>query len=202
MAMTADVGVVGASDSQASVLLRSDTDALLVDALLGTRVMGMDSQFYRGLRRRLHDVMGETGALVILYEMGVGYGESIGTSIRRHGSDKLVQSFVERVKAFGMGSLKMPLKEMKAKMRGEPMVEVQQSFFAASMGYTGQTECYVFAGIIAGIAGALLNSSLRCIEEKCVSRGDDVCAFRLEEILQGEETVPVDGPPGPRSETK
>ena len=59
------------------------------------------------------------------------------------------------------------------------VVKVEKSFFAETMGVTGEAECYYVAGMISGAARKILGKDLSCVEEKCISKGDKACQFRL-----------------------
>lgn len=143
--------------------------------------MIMDEEFYRGLRSRLYSSF-QSGASVILYDMGLGYGELMGANMAKMGVSKLevIKSFMELGKIHGYGVFNTPfLKMILTGIRGEPLVRLGDSFFATSTGSTGKVECYMMAGIIAGAAGVLLNKKFACIEEKCLCKGDPYCEFKL-----------------------
>lgn len=65
-------------------LLEREPDELFTNL----RVMIIDEQFYKGLHDKLYERF-QSGASVILYEMGVGYGELMGKSILSIGISKL-----------------------------------------------------------------------------------------------------------------
>jgi predicted hydrocarbon binding protein len=154
----------------------------LEDRLVGLRIIMIDSMFYKGLRDNLYSRF-QSGASLILFEMGVGYGKATANVIKEMG-DGILESysrFMERGKKQGYGEFKVPLlKSILSGMRGEARIYLKNSFFAESAGSTGKTECWIVAGMIAGAARIILKKEeLSCVEEKCISKGDPQCEFRL-----------------------
>ncbi|MDV3244849.1 MAG: hypothetical protein LYZ66_06740 [Nitrososphaerales archaeon] len=155
----------------------------LEEGFLNTRVWVMTSDFYAGLRRRLFEVF-KDGTGVMLYQMGAGYGELMGKRISEMGSSKLsvYRSFISVGNKQGYGRFDVPLlKTIISRTRGEAIIRLKNSFFGSSAGKTGQTECFLVAGMIAGAAEAIQKKTFSCVEEKCVSKGDEYCEFRLKE---------------------
>ena len=151
------------------------------DPFLKLRVMVIDAEFYKSLTDKLYSSF-QSGASVILYEMGLGYGELMGQRMKEMGTSRLqiVKDFIELGKTHGYGEFNTPfIKMVVSGIRGEPLVRLENSFFASAIGRTGKTECYLIAGIIAGATQVLFNKKYTCIEEKCLSRGDAYCEFRV-----------------------
>ncbi|MDE1852328.1 MAG: hypothetical protein KGI38_01140 [Thaumarchaeota archaeon] len=162
-------------------LTADDATGLPTDPYLGTRVLAVDPDFYRGLRNRLYAVF-KSGASTILYEIGVGYGEQMGDLIVEEGQSKLstYRDFIEKGRYQGWGIFETPIiKMIVAGLKGEMVVKLEKSFFAETMGVTGEAECYIVAGLISGAARKILKKDLSCVEEQCVSKGDKSCLFRL-----------------------
>ena len=155
---------------------------LLEDPFVGLRVLIMDSDFYKGIRDNLYARF-QSGASLILYEMGRGYGEQMARNISEMGAGRLevYKKFIERGRRQGYGEFKVPiLQSIISGLKGEAIVTLKDSFFASSSGNTGKTECWIVAGMIAGAAKKILkNEDAACVEEMCVSKGDDTCQFRL-----------------------
>jgi predicted hydrocarbon binding protein len=154
----------------------------LEDNFLNQRVIVLDEEFYRGIRNKLYSSF-QSGASVILYDMGLGYGELMGKSIEKMGSYqlKIMNDFMSLGKRRGYGTFHTPLlKLILSGIQGEPVVRLRDSFFSTCVGDTGKTECYMMAGIIAGAAKVVLKKdNLVCIEEKCLSKGDSYCEFKI-----------------------
>jgi predicted hydrocarbon binding protein len=143
--------------------------------------MIIDEEFYKGLRDKLYSSF-QSGASVILYDMGLGYGELMGQKMQKMEISKLdlIKKFMELGQTHGYGVFHTPLLKMiLSGIQGEPVIRVEDCFFATSVGATGKSECYIMAGIIAGASQILLNKTFACIEEKCLCRGDSFCEFKL-----------------------
>jgi predicted hydrocarbon binding protein len=156
----------------------------LEDSFLKLRVIIIDEEFYRGFRNKLYSSF-QSGASVILYDMGLGYGELMGKNMKEARVSKLeiVKKFMELGKVKGYGLFQVPLlKTILSGIRGEPVVRVDNCFFATSTGNTGKVECYIMAGIIAGASQILLDTNYKCIEEKCLCKGDQYCEFKLHKV--------------------
>jgi predicted hydrocarbon binding protein len=165
------------------VVIRNNRSGQLEDPFLKLRVIIIDEEFYRGIRDKLYSSF-KSGAPAILYAMGLGYGELMGLKMEESKMSRIdvIKSFMDLGKNKGYGKFHTPfLKMILSGLRGEPMVRLEDSFFAASAGKTGKTECYLMAGIIAGASQILLQKKFSCVEEKCLSRGDEYCEFKLKE---------------------
>ncbi len=145
--------------------------------------MVIDEGFYKGMRDKLYERF-QSGASVILYEMGLGYGDIMGKDMVNMGVSKFetITKFMELGKKRGYGEFHIPLlRSFLSTLKGEPVVSFKNSFFATSVGRTGKAECYIMAGIIAGASRVLLNKEFVCVEEKCLCKGDSSCEFKLKE---------------------
>ncbi|MDA4130313.1 MAG: hypothetical protein OK457_06045 [Thaumarchaeota archaeon] len=154
---------------------------LLEDSLLGLRVLMIDSEFYNGLRNNLYTKF-QSGASLILYEMGVGYGDHMATTIKEMGAGTIegYKKFMERGKRQGYGEFKVPIiQAILSGIKGEAKIYLKDSFFADSAGKTGKAECWIISGMIAGAARKILSKEVTCVEEKCKSKGDPQCEFKL-----------------------
>ena len=163
-----------------STILNSKT-GFLEDPLVGLRVLVIDTDFYKGLRDNLYARF-QSGASLILYEMGVGYGGQMAKSIKDLGAGRIevYNRFLERGKRQGYGEFKVPiLQAIISGLKGEAKIILRHSFFATASGNTGKVECWLVAGMIAGAARRILGKEAVCVEELCMSKGDDHCEFRL-----------------------
>jgi len=158
-----------------------NSTGVIEDPLLRLRVLVIDTEFYKGIRTKLYSKF-DTGASLILYEMGVGYGEIMAKNIKEMGAGKLeiYKKFIDRGKHQGYGEFTVPMLEsIISSLRGEAKVYVKDSFFAYAAGKTGNAECWIVAGIIAGAAKIIFGKEMVCVEEKCASKGDPRCEFHL-----------------------
>lgn len=172
-----------ANEKAERIVVRNSNSGQLEDPLLKLRVMVIDEEFYRGIRDKLYSTF-RSGAPVILYDMGLGYGELMGLKMEEMKMSKIdvIRAFMELGKNKGYGKFHTPfLKMILSGLRGEPIVRMEDSFFATSAGKTGKTECFLMAGIIAGASQILLQKKFSCVEEKCLCKGDEYCEFRLKE---------------------
>ena len=159
---------------------------LIEDPLLGLRVMVIDTEFYKGLRSKLYSKF-DSGASLILYEMGAGYGEIMAKNIKEMGTGKLetYRKFMNKGKHQGYGEFTVPwLESLISGIKSEAKVYLKASFFSAAAGETGKTECWIVAGMIAGAAKIIFGKEMVCVEEKCASKGDLRCEFHLKPQLQ------------------
>ncbi len=166
-----------------SRIRRRYDSARLEDSFLNLRIIIIDEQFYKGLRDKLYAAF-QTGASTILYNMGLGYGELIGTNMKNRKLSRFetIKKFMALGKDNGYGKFHTPLLKMiLSGVRGEPIVRIEDCFFAGAVGTTGKVECYIMAGIIAGAAPSLMNKKYNCLEEKCICKGDPYCEFKLQE---------------------
>lgn len=166
---------------QSPVFFLNSKTGYVEDPLVGLRVLMIDSDFYSGLRSNLYAKF-QSGASLILYEMGVGYGERMAAAIQEMGAGRIevYKKFMERGKHQGYGEFRVPiLQSIISGLKGEAKVYLKDSFFAHSAGKTGKVECWIVAGMIAGAGKKILAKEATCIEEKCMSKGDPQCEFRL-----------------------
>ncbi|MGI0092137.1 MAG: V4R domain-containing protein [Nitrososphaerales archaeon] len=167
------------------IFVRSATKpGRIEDPFLKLRVMVIDEEFYKALASKLYSSF-QSGASVILYDMGLGYGELMGRNMKEMGVSRfeVIKDFIELGKSHGYGVFNTPfLKMILSGIRGEPAVRLEDSFFATSFGKTGKVECYLMAGIIAGASQVLLNKKFTCVEEKCLAKGDAYCEFKLRNV--------------------
>jgi predicted hydrocarbon binding protein len=173
-------------EEKISYVRKNAKSGRLEDPFLNLRVMIIDEEFYRGLRKKLYTSF-QSGASVILYEMGLGYGELMGESMKKMRVSRLevIKSFMELGKTHGYGVFNTPfLKMILTGLQGEPAVRLEDSFFATAVGKTGRAECYLMAGIVAGAAQVLLDKKFTCVEEKCLCKGDPFCEFKLRQSSQ------------------
>ncbi len=161
----------------------------LEDPVLCVRVMTMDVNFYEGMRERFSETFG-SGADVIFYEMGLGYGKLMAYEMAKRGLSRLsvYRDFIDRGRRMGMGTFEVPLiKTIVSGFKGDIVVKLIDSFFAASAGKTGKAECHIVRGMIVGAANEIFGKEFGCVEEKCLSKGDRHCEF----VLKRRPTNPL-----------
>jgi predicted hydrocarbon binding protein len=157
---------------------------ILWDNLFNVRIMAIDTNFYKGLHDELYKVF-QSGASRILYEMGFGYGKLAAEVIAKGGKSRvgMYRDYIARGKFQGMGVFHLPMSSLlPAAVGGEIKVKLRNSFFAQAVGKTGQVECFVYAGTIAGAASDLFGKVYSCTETKCMSASEPECEFHLKSV--------------------
>jgi predicted hydrocarbon binding protein len=163
-----------------SPMLTSAKASLLKDPLVDLQLLTIDAEFYKSLRDNLLSRFGNEGS-VVLYEMGKRYGDLMAkTIVGMGGKLGAYNRFIKRGRDLGYGTFKVPiLKSILGGFRGEATIYLYDSFFASAAGRTGQTECWLVSGIIAGAANRILGKDSTVEEVKCLSKGDPHCEFKL-----------------------
>ncbi len=149
--------------------------------MLSVRVMTTETIFFEGMRQRLTELLGP-GANVVLYQIGVGYGRLLANEMAKRGLQhfSVYKDFIEQGRRMGMGTFEVPLiRAILAGIKGDIVVRLYDSFFAAAAGNTGKAECHIVRGTIVGAASMIMRREITCLEEKCVSKGDRYCEFVL-----------------------
>lgn len=72
----------------------------------------------------------------------------------------------------------------------ESLIEVRNSFNALKY-KSDRPRCCMMAGMLAGVSELITGKESICIEEKCVSKGDRICVFRVTKLPSGEDAKPV-----------
>ncbi|MGH9918131.1 MAG: V4R domain-containing protein, partial [Nitrososphaerales archaeon] len=144
-------------------------------------VMVFDAEFYKALIGNLNKVF-KSGAQVFLYEIGVAYGELLAKRLADAGglSRSTARRYAEEYSTLAVGKFEFPpLETLAGKVPGTLTIGLRESFFATSLGRTGQAECHIVRGILEGTAKTMFGQDYACSEEKCMSKGDQRCEFLL-----------------------
>jgi predicted hydrocarbon binding protein len=152
----------------------------LENTLLKVRVIVFDADFMKALTDSLTKTF-QTGAVVILYQMGLAYGELLGRRILESGglADQAEGVYRRRYAGLAAGKFRFPpLAALAAGGAAAPMkVTLEDSFFAKAAGVTGQPECHMARGLLEGTANVVFRKDYQCQEVKCLSKGDALCEF-------------------------
>jgi len=123
------------SKSKDSLIKNGSNAGWLVDTLLDFRVVILDEHFFKGLRDKLHASF-QSGASVILHEMGRGYGEILGLEMKEmYGkpSLSLILKFMDLGKKHGWGEFHISLlPSALSDLTKSVTIELKNSFFATS----------------------------------------------------------------------
>jgi predicted hydrocarbon binding protein len=153
---------------------------ILENTLLRTRVMVWDADFVKALSESLRRSF-QSGAVVILYQMGLAYGELLGKRILESGGlgSHTEGVYRQRYASLAVGKFQFP--SLATVASGGPpsqmKITLEDSFFAQSLGRTGQPECHIVRGLVEGTAKVVLKLDYVCQEVRCLSKGDSLCEF-------------------------
>ena len=142
--------------------------------------MVLDTDFIKAIGSSLTKTY-QTGAVVILYQMGLAYGELLGQRILESGGlGKQTQlEYRRRYASLAIGKFQFPSLAALAATESPTQVTVtlRDSFFARALGRTGQPECHIVRGLLEGTAKVIFKKEYQCHEVRCISKGDELCEF-------------------------
>jgi predicted hydrocarbon binding protein len=153
---------------------------ILENTVLKIRVIVFDADFIKGLTDSLTSSF-QSGAIVILYQMGLAYGELLAKRILSTGglAKRTESEYRQRYASLAIGKFRFP--PLGALVAGGPpqemKVTLEDSFFAEAIGQTGRSECHIVRGLLEGTAKVMFRKDYECKEPKCLSKGDSVCEF-------------------------
>jgi len=137
--------------------------------LLGVRTYMLDGSAYAVMYKQLFEKF-STAAATILFEMGRGYGDGIGKTLKTKGSlPEIVNLITQYLAVLGWGKffIEADDKSFKAK--------IENNIFSESVGYTGNISCFFVAGWFVGVFQQVVGGEWKAVEEKCTSKGDPFC---------------------------
>ena len=144
---------------------------------LGERV---PVQMFRALRlvgvmEGMDKAIGDASALI--YASGQGLGEAMGKQIlEKSGKDlhRFVEGTINTMRELGVGILSVT----KADLENHLIVlQVNECITCAGIPAVDKTVCDFEAGVVSGILGAFLETSVTVVESKCWGAGDQYCEF-------------------------
>lgn len=140
---------------------------IVLDAARGSDMLSL-------MRERLG-----TGGSLLLYELGVGYGQSAGRAYVRFLGAEFLRTHphyaIQLFTALGWGELSLTAYDPTA---GRATIVVQKGFECESREST-QPYSQFMRGCLAGVASAIIGFEVECEEVKCVSMGDPACEFSI-----------------------
>src|SRR5579885_276604 len=159
------------------------------DLVFNSSAIMTNQVFWKEVQNGLYSAFG-SAASVMLFQMGISYGFSVGSKARLARKDVYEASkFLEMYGLMaGWGKFKTSPLTLKMGRLTEPVkVSVTDNFFGLC--YKDRVEdtpkCFIIAGILAGIAEGLLGEGHSCTETRCIAKGDQHCEF----IIRPRETV-------------
>ena len=172
------------------VMLEPEIPGLIVDVahfplrFLGQDVVIIDLVMVGSMFSRLYEVF-ETGASVILYEMGYRAGRTTAEEIMRYGLRGL--EALRAIMAFGIarGWCVPELVEWDEEAP-RLVMRLWDNFECKPVaGKKDRPNSHLMRGIIAGLLEVLTGKKVKVKEVKCVAKGDDYCEF----VAERYETV-------------
>ncbi|MGH9921882.1 MAG: V4R domain-containing protein [Nitrososphaerales archaeon] len=150
------------------------------DMVFNCRAILTNEEFWSTMQEGLFSLF-KSGAAVILYQMGLEFGFTVGSRAR-----ELKQNIDEAVKFLeiygllaGWGKLKASaIKLSMGHLTEDLKVTLEDNFFATPNGKKAEEpRCFMIAGILAGIIEGLLGEGYNCVETMCMAAGGKHCEF-------------------------
>jgi predicted hydrocarbon binding protein len=157
-------------------LLHRDEKGELRDSFSNRRVIIFSCSAYRAMCDSLYDQF-QSGAGVILYRMGEGYGRKLVKGMPELGLSKedMVDALSKLSYVAGWGKLTIKVSE-----DGSSDAVLEESAFTLRREGIGETTCYFMSGVLAGGASEIFGTVYKTQEMKCASRGESkVCRFTV-----------------------
>src|ERR1700719_1028544 len=150
---------------------------VLREFLTNSRVMLFGCSAYRSMCDGLYEQF-QSGAGVILYRMGEGYGRKVASSIpiADMSREDAIKVFQKLALLAGWGNIKI-------KILDEKTAEciVHKSPFVLHRKDAGNVSCYFLSGVLSAIASALFAKKFTTREISCEMTGSSVCKFLVTE---------------------
>ncbi|MDA4111571.1 MAG: hypothetical protein OK439_03470 [Thaumarchaeota archaeon] len=156
-----------------NLVLRDET-GVLRESITGARVMIFSCSAYRSMCDALFDQF-QSGAGIILYRMGEGYGRKLIQALPKLGmsADDMMQGLKSLGFLAGWGKFQL---EVTAPENVSCFVE-QCAFLLRREG-AGPNTCYFLSGILGALGGEIYKKKFVAKEIKCASSGYKNCEFR------------------------
>ena len=157
-------------------LLHRDEKGDLRDNLSNRRVIIFSCSAYRSMCDALFEQF-QSGATVILYRMGEGYGKRLvkGVSQLGQAQEEKLDTFHKLAFLAGWGKINIKVNK---DYNGEVIVE--ESPFLLRRNDIGLTSCHFLSGVLAGAASELFGQACKAVELRCASKSDSpICRFRI-----------------------
>jgi predicted hydrocarbon binding protein len=156
-------------------LLWRDADGTLRDKVTKAHVFVFSRSAFRSMSDLLYERF-QSGASVILYDMGMGYGKKLATGLIKRGIDgENVLKTIEKL-AFmaGWGKFNFTIVE-----KSDVVCTISNSMFTLLRKEAGSKSCYFVAGLLAGNVSGSFGKSYRAEEIECSAPKGEKCSFRV-----------------------
>lgn len=124
----------------------------------------------------------KSNAAVILYQIGLEYGIAVGEKGHNHSKD--IEGAIKFLEIYGYlagwGKFSTSPVVLSSGQLAKPViVTVKNNFFALSVQKRSGPQCFIVAGMLAGIAEGLLGEGYNCVETMCAADGGKHCEFMI-----------------------
>ena len=128
---------------------------------------------YRSMCDALYEQF-QSGAGVILYRMGEGYGRKVAVAIpiTEISREDAIKVFQKLALLAGWGNIKIKILDEKT---AECLV--QKSPFVLHRNDAGNVSCYFLSGVLSAIASVLFGKKFTTREVSCEITGSSICKF-------------------------
>ncbi len=140
-------------------------------------IIYMPAEAINSLRSELSNLVGEKLAKGALFRFGYRCGEALIERVKPQDStEKELSEVLPKVwGGTGLGKI-VKIEEISDK---EVIVEQEDSAEARAIGSAQMPVCDYTRGYLAGIANMLTKNKFYCVEEACISEGQNRCIFKL-----------------------
>jgi predicted hydrocarbon binding protein len=153
-----------------------------IDLVFNCRAIMANEEFWDRVQNGLFSMLGGNAA-VILYQIGLEYGLSVGSKAKERNHD--IHEAIKFLKVYGFlagwGRFSTsPVVLSGGELMKPVTVTVENNFFALSKHRRpGGPRCFIIAGVLAGITEGLLSEGHNCIETMCIADGAKHCEFLI-----------------------
>src|ERR1700730_185524 len=150
---------------------------VLREFLTNSRVMLFGCSAYRSMCDALYEQF-QSGAGVILYRMGEGYGRKVAAAIpiSEMSREDAIKVFQKLALLAGWGNVKIKILDEKT---AECIVHKSPSVLHRND--AGNVSCYFLSGVLSAIASALFRKKFTTREISCEITGGNACKFLVSE---------------------
>ncbi len=161
--------------SEDTGLLHRDERGVLRDNFSNRRVIIFSLSAYRSMCDALYDQF-QSGASIILYRMGEGYGRKLVKGIPQLGlsREERIEAFDKLAYMAGWGKISIKISDVTS-----ADVIVEESPFLLRRADASPFSCHFLAGVLGGGASEMFGGEYKAQEIRCASKEGGVCRFNI-----------------------
>jgi predicted hydrocarbon binding protein len=146
----------------------------------GSRVIALGSHGWATIEKELASTF-ITGAAVILQRLGYSYGRAMGRAakVQQIAPGEAFGVIQTLAREAGMGLFALNSGDL---FGGQAIITVKECFFCLHARESTEPVCHVLVGLVGGMADEIIGGNHRVVENKCIARGDAVCAITIERL--------------------